>query len=83
MVTDSGVLQEETSVLKISYITIRENIEQLITFEMGSKVMVGTDSQKIIDNAMILLQGSWKSCGIPELWDGLVCERIADALSGH
>ena len=78
MVTDSGGLQEETSVLKISYITIREYIELPITFEMGSNVVAGIDSQKIIDNAMILLQGSWMSCGIPELWDGLVSERIAE-----
>ena len=40
-------------------------------------MVVGTDSQKIIDNAMIALHEKWKSCAIPELWDGLASERIA------
>ncbi|NLD92981.1 MAG: UDP-N-acetylglucosamine 2-epimerase (non-hydrolyzing) [Fibrobacter sp.] len=80
MVTDSGGLQEETTALKIPCITIRENTERPITVEVGSNVVVGTDSQKIIDNAMNALQGKWKCCAIPELWDGLASERIADLI---
>lgn len=80
MVTDSGGLQEETTALKIPCITIRENTERPITVEIGSNVVVGTDSQKIIDNAMIALQGKWKESVVPELWDGLASERIADLI---
>lgn len=80
VLTDSGGLQEETTALKIPCITIRENTERPVTVEIGSNVVVGTDLQKIIDNAMMALGGKWKSCRVPELWDGLASERIVEKL---
>ncbi len=46
-------------------------------------MVVGTDSQKIIDHAMTALQGKWKESVVPELWDGLASEMIAEMLSNR
>lgn len=76
VITDSGGLQEETSALKIPCLTVRECTERPVTVEVGSNVVVGTDKQKIIDNSILAIQGKWKDCKIPDLWDGLASERI-------
>jgi UDP-N-acetylglucosamine 2-epimerase (non-hydrolysing) len=80
VITDSGGLQEETTALKIPCITVRENTERPITVEVGSNVVVGTDKQKIIENSLRAIQGTWNKCQIPELWDGLASERIVEKL---
>lgn len=78
VLTDSGGLQEETTALKIPCITVRENTERPITAEVGSNEVVGTDSQKIIELSSFAIQGNWKDCRIPELWDGKASERIVE-----
>jgi UDP-N-acetylglucosamine 2-epimerase (non-hydrolysing) len=80
VLTDSGGLQEETTALKIPCLTVRENTERPVTAEIGSNIVVGTDVEKIMRFAMEAIEGKWKECRVPELWDGLASERIVKAL---
>jgi UDP-N-acetylglucosamine 2-epimerase (non-hydrolysing) len=80
VLTDSGGIQEETSVLSIPCLTLRENTERPITVTMGTNTIVGTDSEKIIAAArQALNEPAKKAVNIP-LWDGHTAERIVDAL---
>ena len=80
VLTDSGGLQEETTYLGIPCITLRENTERPITVEVGTNVLVGTDTQRIIEEAQKVLDGKAKKGQIPELWDGKAAERIVKIL---
>jgi UDP-N-acetylglucosamine 2-epimerase (non-hydrolysing) len=81
VLTDSGGIQEETTVLGIPCLTLRENTERPITVEMGTNVVVGTDTQKIVAEAMAVLNGSAKKTARqPPLWDGHTAERILAVL---
>ena len=82
VLTDSGGLQEETTVLGIPCLTLRHNTERPITIEMGTNVLVGTDSEKIKQAAFDVLSGLARADkAIPPLWDGLAAARICDVLS--
>ena len=81
VLTDSGGIQEETTALGIPCLTLRENTERPITVEMGTNVIVGTDTRKIIAAASATLNGTAKKpLEQPPLWDGHTSERILDAL---
>jgi UDP-N-acetylglucosamine 2-epimerase (non-hydrolysing) len=82
VLTDSGGLQEETTALKIPCLTLRENTERPITIEMGTNILVGTNSGKIKQEAFQILNGEDfnKNAKVPPLWDGKTAERICDAL---
>ena len=80
VLTDSGGIQEETSVLGIPCLTLRENTERPITVTMGTNTIVGTDPEKITAAAFSALgETSKKAVSIP-LWDGHTAERIVAAL---
>jgi UDP-N-acetylglucosamine 2-epimerase (non-hydrolysing) len=79
VLTDSGGLQEETTVLGIPCLTIRENTERPITITEGTNHLVGTDVDRIVATATAALEGSFEPRR-PELWDGRASERIADVL---
>jgi UDP-N-acetylglucosamine 2-epimerase (non-hydrolysing) len=83
VLTDSGGIQEETTVLGIPCITLRENTERPITVEMGTNTIAGTDSAKIVDAANQALDGfqGRPKLKIPPLWDGRTADRILDALA--
>jgi len=83
VLTDSGGIQEETTVLGIPCITLRENTERPITVEMGTNMIVGTDTAKIIEAANRALDHATDKSNlrVPELWDGHTADRILDALS--
>ncbi|HKN82045.1 MAG TPA: UDP-N-acetylglucosamine 2-epimerase (non-hydrolyzing) [Pyrinomonadaceae bacterium] len=84
VLTDSGGIQEETTALGIPCLTLRENTERPITVEMGTNVVVGTDTARIIAEATAALNGSAKkSTRQPPLWDGRTSERILDALEQY
>ena len=84
VLTDSGGIQEETTALGIPCLTLRENTERPITVEMGTNVVVGTDTTKIITAASTALNGSAKrTLRQPPLWDGQTSERILDALEEY
>ena len=80
VLTDSGGIQEETSVLGVPCITLRENTERPITVTMGTNKIVGTDVERIVAAAFAALAETTKApSGIP-LWDGKTADRILDAL---
>jgi UDP-N-acetylglucosamine 2-epimerase (non-hydrolysing) len=80
VVTDSGGIQEETTVLGVPCITVRENTERPITVEIGTNVLVGSDPVRIRDEAARILAGPARPHRVPPLWDGRTAERIADIL---
>ena len=81
VLTDSGGLQEETSVLGIPCLTLRHNTERPVTIELGTNVLVGTDSATIKGAAFAVLddENTAKKASIP-LWDGKTAGRICDEL---
>src|SRR5204863_5497991 len=80
VLTDSGGIQEETTVLGIPCITLRENTERPITNRIGTNVLVGRDAAAIRDAAVRALTGETRNGALPEKWDGLAAERIVRVL---
>jgi UDP-N-acetylglucosamine 2-epimerase (non-hydrolysing) len=76
VLTDSGGIQEETSVLGVPCITLRENTERPITVTMGTNTIAGTDTDKIVAAAFSALKQKAKSIVSIPLWDGNTAERI-------
>ena len=81
VLTDSGGIQEETTILKIPCLTLRENTERPITTEIGSNHVVGTLPKNIIERYQQILNGDFSHPRIPPLWDGHAAERIVNILS--
>ena len=78
--TDSGGIQEETTVLKIPCITLRDNTERPVTTEIGSNQIVGTDPKRILNAYRNVTSGEWREPQIPPLWDGKAAQRIVRIL---
>ena len=76
VLTDSGGLQEETTILGIPCLTLRHNTERPVTITHGTNIMVGPDPDRILEAMRRILNGDWKPSGPPELWDGRAAERI-------
>src|SRR5437879_3286121 len=76
VLTDSGGIQEETTVLGIPCVTLRENTERPITVNMGTNTVVGTDTTKIITAAFAALNQTERQLVSIPLWDGHAAERI-------
>ena len=80
VLTDSGGITEETTVMNVPCITLRDSTERPETCDLGTNVLVGNDSDKITDAFKILLSNQWKKGSIPELWDGNAAHRIVNHL---
>ncbi len=80
VLTDSGGIQEETTILGVPCLTIRENTERPITISQGTNLLVGPDPARIIATAQDVLAGCNKAGRVPELWDGHAAERIVSIL---
>jgi UDP-N-acetylglucosamine 2-epimerase (non-hydrolysing) len=80
VLTDSGGVQEETTVLGVPCLTMRENTERPITIEVGTNRLVGTDETEVRQAALDTLNGKVKLGKIPEKWDGRAAERIVKHL---
>jgi UDP-N-acetylglucosamine 2-epimerase (non-hydrolysing) len=80
VLTDSGGIQEETTILGVPCLTIRENTERPVTVTEGTNTVVGSDPQRIIDECSIILRDGGKRGRIPELWDGKAARRIVGIL---
>lgn len=80
VITDSGGIQEETTVLKIPCITLRENTERPVTITEGTNELVGTDIEKLNFFAAKAMTGQWKQSRIPEFWDGMTAHRVVDVM---
>ncbi|MBI2655709.1 UDP-N-acetylglucosamine 2-epimerase (non-hydrolyzing) [Candidatus Woesearchaeota archaeon] len=80
VLTDSGGIQEETTVLGIPCITLRNNTERPVTVEHGTNVLVSTDKAKITEASNKLLKGTNFKAKIPRFWDGKAAKRIVDII---
>ena len=80
ILTDSGGLQEEATVLGVPCITLRDNTERPITVEAGGNQLVGNHPKAIYSAVQDVLDGSQRSVRVPELWDGQAAIRIVDIL---
>lgn len=80
VLTDSGGITEEATVMNVPCITLRDSTERPETCELGTNELVGSDAEKIAAAFKTLLSGAWKKGSIPELWDGNAAKRIADHL---
>lgn len=80
VLTDSGGIQEETTILGVPCITVRENTERPVTVEEGTNVIAGTERAQIIKKTLKVLNGHSPQGRIPELWDGRASERIVSVM---
>lgn len=76
VITDSGGIQEETTVLGIPCITMRSNTERPETVTVGSNVLIGNNIELLRQQLAHVFDGSWKKSSLPELWDGATAPRI-------
>jgi UDP-N-acetylglucosamine 2-epimerase (non-hydrolysing) len=79
VLTDSGGIQEETTILRIPCLTLRENTERPITVELGTNCVVGRDPEKIVAGYREAMTQE-PSARVPPLWDGRASERIVELL---
>ena len=80
VVTDSGGITEETTVLGVPCITLRDNTERPETCTIGTNELIGTDPAAIKPALDKLFAGNWKIGSVPPLWDGHTAERIVSIL---
>lgn len=80
VITDSGGITEETTIMGVPCMTLRDNTERAETCEIGTNELLGTDPAALAPAFEKLFSGKWKKGGVPELWDGKAAERIVDAI---
>jgi UDP-N-acetylglucosamine 2-epimerase (non-hydrolysing) len=80
VLTDSGGIQEETTVLGVPCLTLRENTERPVTVTHGTNTVVGCDPQRTVTGALAILDGKSETGRVPELWDGRAAERTVKIL---
>ena len=81
VLTDSGGITEETTVMGVPCFTLRDNTERPETVEIGTNELIGTNPSAIKPALVRLFAGQWKKGAIPELWDGRSAERIVGHLN--
>ena len=81
VLTDSGGIQEETTVLNIPCITLRDTTERPITLTEGTNVLVHDDPEKIVVEVTKILEGKAREGTCPSIWDGHTAERIIEVLA--
>lgn len=82
VITDSGGITEETTVMGIPCMTLRNNTERPETVSIGTNELIGTDPAKLPEPLQRLRERRWKKGKIPEKWDGHAAERIVTILGG-
>ncbi|MBK9153725.1 MAG: UDP-N-acetylglucosamine 2-epimerase (non-hydrolyzing) [Chloracidobacterium sp.] len=80
VITDSGGITEEATVLNVPCMTLRDSTERPETVDIGTNELVGTDPALLKPYLESVVKGSWKQGSIPEFWDGKTSERIVDVL---
>jgi UDP-N-acetylglucosamine 2-epimerase (non-hydrolysing) len=80
VLTDSGGIQEETTVLGVPCLTLRQNTERPITVRQGTNRVVGSDPNRIIEEANAVLTQWIRKPRMPKFWDGRAAQRIVDVL---
>ena len=80
VITDSGGITEEATVLDVPCMTLRDSTERPETITMGSNELVGTNPSNLQPFLERLQSGKWKQTTIPPLWDGKTSQRIVEKL---
>ncbi len=80
VITDSGGVQEETTVLGIPCVTLRNNTERPETVTVGTNEIIGNDREALQQSFEKIHRGEWKRGRVPELWDGKAADRIVEVL---
>ena len=83
VLTDSGGIQEETTILRVPCLTLRENTERPVTAEIGSNRIVGTDPARILEAYREIRAGRGPRCETPPGWDGEAAARIVEILAAR
>jgi UDP-N-acetylglucosamine 2-epimerase (non-hydrolysing) len=78
--TDSGGVQEETTILQVPCLTLRENTERPATVQYGTNRLAGVNPARILEMALEIIESTVPSGRTPELWDGCASARIFDVL---
>ena len=81
VMTDSGGIQEETTVLDIPCLTLRDATEWPITTTQGTNILVHNNTKRIIEEAFKIFDGKSKKGNCPEMWDGKAAERIVEIIA--
>jgi UDP-N-acetylglucosamine 2-epimerase (non-hydrolysing) len=82
VLTDSGGMQTETTVLNIPCLTLRENTERPETIREGTNILVGSDTQLIIEESAKILDDKGKVGTYPDVWDGHTAQRVVEIING-
>ncbi len=82
IVTDSGGLQEESTVMGVPCLTMRPNTERPVTVSQGTSTLVASDARLLADQLQQVLEGQYKQGVCPPLWDGHAAGRIVRVLMG-
>ena len=80
VITDSAGITEETTVMGVPCMTLRDNTEQPETCTVGTNKLLGTRPEALRPAMDLLFEGKWQQGGIPELWDGKAAGRIINRL---
>jgi UDP-N-acetylglucosamine 2-epimerase (non-hydrolysing) len=80
VITDSGGITEETTVMGVPCMTLRDNTERPETVSLGTNELIGTDPRAIKPALLKLFEGEWKLGTIPPKWDGSAARRIVDII---
>jgi len=83
VITDSGGITEETTVMGVPCMTLRDTTERPETVLLGTNELVGTEPGKLKPYLERLFQGQWKKGSIPQYWDGKTSERIVQILERY
>ncbi|MDH7514056.1 MAG: UDP-N-acetylglucosamine 2-epimerase (non-hydrolyzing) [Clostridiales bacterium] len=81
VITDSGGIQEETTILGVPCLTLRNNTERPVTVREGTNFVVGNDARRIKEKALDILENGIRRRRIPKYWDGKAAERIVKILT--
>jgi UDP-N-acetylglucosamine 2-epimerase (non-hydrolysing) len=80
VLTDSGGIQEETTVLNVPCITMRTSTERPVTIEIGTNTLIQPNYESIISTFNKIMSGNYRNGKIPQYWDGHAAERIVDVI---
>ena len=83
VLTDSGGVQEETTMLGVPCLTLRDNTERPVTVSHGTNRVIGTRPQRIVEEALRVLDDPPRPVAPPPLWDGRAAQRIVRILLGQ
>ncbi len=81
VLTDSGGMQDETTVLNVPCLTLRDTTERPVTVTQGTNTLVWNNTERIIEEAHKIIDGHTKTSRCPEFWDGKTSERIVNILT--